>query len=754
MLVELWALVCFQSVMADAEGGILPTFVFPDEDDRYFGENVEALKTSLDAALDRGCMNSWHLAEPTEVAILFRHDSIVPETSTFFIQYQMEQVAASPAEEAAVGFRSFADHSLYKKKLNRALQVWEWSPRHLNFLGSNLLETAAKRLQYVPLWSAVDVDSGVTCIQMLERPSCQSATHTDVLFFGAPSKARKTLCKAVDAEMDHLKLGGMPFSHDCLFDTFGEDLRCKICKAKVIYSDHSRKGAMLEQHRINPLLALGKAVVTATSSDEILDSTYSGAVKLSSSEGIPRLISHLLLNETARFKLEWSANAFARKMKLESHTQVCSALKSLAGMSDNNTLLAARTWSQEQVIDDADRRLATNASNASITPRPVCTSLPTAQAANIDARYDVASVVQEFSQFRSIANLQVWQSNLGVLTGLDFVECTEGNVSLRDNSDLSLLSGLNRLSSIAGSMEIENNSKLTSLVGINGLSFVGGDLKIHGNPKLESAGMIGLMGLRFVGGRVEFTENPHLNCEEVYRMCGRLEKPPKGGCVCLSQSEKSTGAVHIHNTSIVFTGAVASGTVATLDIVSGAVSNALADMANIDYRAVTITGARASGRRLRGTRILEALFEAGVIDFQIELTDRQEASSRASLSAFAASSDLTKQFIDDHAKLLELGTELGDSVGVSLLPLDAAGPANATNSTSNEGLQNEEQANTTIDKINTNGTVGERYRDNEETTTTSNMRLWNGGAYESSAVRKNVFFELVCMLLAASVSWY
>jgi len=253
-------------------------------------------------------------------------------------------------------------------------------------------------------------------------------------------------------------------------------------------------------------------------------------------------------------------------------------------------------------------------------------------------------------------------------------------------------------------------------------------------------------------------------------MCGRLEKPPKGGCVCLSQSEKSTGAVHIHNTSIVFTGAVASGTVATLDIVSGAVSNAgtvatldivsgavsnaLADMANIDYRAVTITGARASGRRLRGTRILEALFEAGVIDFQIELTDRQEASSRASLSAFAASSDLTKQFIDDHAKLLELGTELGDSVGVSLLPLDAAGPANATNSTSNEGLQNEEQANTTIDKINTNGTVGERYRDNEETTTTSNMRLWNGGAYESSAVRKNVFFELVCMLLAASVSWY
>eukprot|EP00930_Biecheleria_cincta_P085533 TRINITY_DN74913_c0_g1_i1.p1 TRINITY_DN74913_c0_g1~~TRINITY_DN74913_c0_g1_i1.p1 ORF type:complete len:790 (+),score=125.72 TRINITY_DN74913_c0_g1_i1:145-2514(+) len=788
MLVGVLALACLQNVVGDVVGRILPRFVFPDEGDPYFGGNAQALKASLDAALDRGCMNSWRLDEPTEVAILFRHDRAVPAMSDFFIQYQMEQVAASPAEEATVGFMSFADHPQYKTKLCSALQVWEWSPRHLHFLGSNLPETMAKRIQYMPLWSAVDVDSGASCDEILDSPSCQSRTGTDVFFFGAASKPRQALCKAVDVEMGRLKLHGLSFSHECLFNTFGEALHCKICKAQVIYSEHSRTGAVLEQHRINPLLALGKAVVTTPSADDILDSSYSSAVEFAASEDIPQVISRLLLNETARFELEWRANAFARKMKIDSHAHVCSALNSLADMVGIDTLSTAKTWLQEHALYNADRRLSTNASNASSTPRPlpsanstpmpsvmppipmsttppsqVCVSLPAAEAVYIGARYDVGSVVQEFSHFRSITNdLQVWQSNLWVLTGLDFIECTMGSVRLKDNFDLALLSGLNRLKSVVGSMEIKNNSKLTTLLGINGLSLIKGDLKVHGNPTLESAGLIGLMGLRRVGGRVEFINNPRVNCEEVYRMCSRLETWPEGDCVCISQSENRSSVAHVHNVSLVFTDT--GGSDETLDKISQAVSNALADMANIDYDAVTSARTRASWRRLRGAASLGAS-DSSVLEFQLGLTEAEKMPSLASLSGFAASPGSTKKFIDDHVKLLEVGTQLADSVGVLLLLPYATGVTNSTNGTSNgsnEGLENAEQATSTSDKNKTNGTfqedstnrtAGGDSRPGEETTTTRRSTLWKGNLDESVAQSKSFFFELALALLGASVSW-
>lgn len=786
MRVQVWALACLQSAMAVAEGHILPKFVFPDEDDTYFRDNVEALKASLNAALDSGCMNSWRLGEPTEVAILFRHDSAVPATSDFFIQYQMEQVAASAAEEATVGFRSFADHPQYKMRLSRALQVWEWSPRNLQFLGSNLPETMTKRIEYMPLWSAVNVDSEASCVEILDRPLCQSGTFADVLFFGAASKARKALCRAVDAEIGRLKHHGTSFSHECLFDTFGEALQCKICKAKVIYNDHSRGGAVLEQHRINPLLALGKAIVTTKSADDVLDSSYSSAVEFAASENIPQVISYLLLNTTARFKLEWSANAFARMMKLHSHAHVCSALHSLADIVGIDALENAKTWSTEQANADVDRRLSTNASKANNTPIPlpsptptpmvsnmpptplptpssssVCVSLPAAETVYIDASYDVARSVQEFSNFRSIANdLQVWKSNLAVLTGLDYIECTTGNVSLKENFNLALLSGLNRVKSIAGSMEIKNNSKLTSLVGINGLIYIGGDLKVHGNLILESAGLIGLMGLRFVGGRVEFIDNPRVNCEEVYRMCNRLETRPQGGCVCNSHRKSSSGGVvNVRNASLLFTGTGASNE--TLDDISPAISNALADMANIDYDAVSASPGRAPWRRLRGAARLGAL-DARVLEFQLTLTDAEEMPSLASLSGFSATPGSTKKFIDDHVKLLEIGIQLEDSVGVVLIPPDATGAANSTNSTPNDskgGLENTERANTTSDGDNTSGTgrendtnrtVGDGSSHGEETTTTRRPALWKGDS-ESLALSKYFFFELACALLAASI---
>jgi len=351
----------------DSDRVQLPTFVFPEDGDSYFGKNVNALKSSLHQAVGQGCLDSWTLTRPTEIAIVFRHDSFVPESSDFYIQYQMEQVAANQARDEQLGFKSFAEELQYKEKLGGALQVWEWSPRNLDFLNSNLPDVVARKINYVPLWSSVDTnDAEASCHEILEQPSCQAEADLDVLFFGAMTDARKRLCEKVDAEMSRLELQGRPFSHECISSVFGAELECKICKAKIIYSDHSHPSAALEVHRINPLLTFGKAVVSASSADNALDAMYGGALELLASEDIPEAISSLLLNDDARFELEHRAYYFAQKMKLEAQPHVCQALNALASIAKENATPWGRQGLQNYVPYLLERRLVMdNVSNSS-----------------------------------------------------------------------------------------------------------------------------------------------------------------------------------------------------------------------------------------------------------------------------------------------------------------------------------------------------------------------------------------------------
>ena len=99
---------CLAPVVAALGDGVrLPAFVFPEEGDAYFGKNVNALKSSLEQAVGQGCLEAWPLTTPTEIAVVFRHNSFVPETSDFYIQYQMEQVTSKHVE--GEGLWSFAD---------------------------------------------------------------------------------------------------------------------------------------------------------------------------------------------------------------------------------------------------------------------------------------------------------------------------------------------------------------------------------------------------------------------------------------------------------------------------------------------------------------------------------------------------------------------------------------------------------------------------------------------------------------------
>jgi len=379
--------------LALAEGAVLPTFVFPEEEDDYFAQNVDLIKTDIGRALDNGCLDAWPLEEQTEIAVVFRHDSMVPETSDFYVQYQMEQVAADQAQDESVGFRSLADHEQYKRKLAGALQVWEWSPHQMDFLKHTLSADVAKKLAYVPL--SASTDDG--CDAVLDEEWCREDEPADVLFYGAMTESRKQLCSMVDKEMDQLKRRGRSFSHQCVSGTFGEALKCKVCKAKVIYSDHSREGASLEVHRINPLLAQGKAVVSAKSADKFLDSLYQGAIELVDSEEIPKAISKLLMDDVRRMKLEWRSYALSQQIQRKAQSVLCQTFRSMATLASEASESWKRVGLQDYVPYLADRRLQTgNLSNitngTTTTPAPTPTTSTTTTSTPVGFQLNLAKV--------------------------------------------------------------------------------------------------------------------------------------------------------------------------------------------------------------------------------------------------------------------------------------------------------------------------------------------------------------------------
>ena len=100
----------------------------------YYGYDFfSALKLQQQFALDKGCLKLWPLTDPTEIAVVFRHDSELPETSDFYIHYQMEQVAADTSGQKHVGYSNLAENAQYTRKLTGALQAWEWSTHHQKF---------------------------------------------------------------------------------------------------------------------------------------------------------------------------------------------------------------------------------------------------------------------------------------------------------------------------------------------------------------------------------------------------------------------------------------------------------------------------------------------------------------------------------------------------------------------------------------------------------------------------------------------
>ena len=370
----------------------LPRFVFPDLDDEnennnlYFRDNIAGMNASITRAVARGCLDGFpahHDSKPIEISVVFGHDTPPRASSAFYVQYQMEQTTSPWFDTAYVrkleGALSVWDFSPTNHGFLRALN---------ELTAGRVGRFAPRQVHHVPMWLAIDGgndatkycgrtnkkkkpaplplcpvlygrhagdEQGQRCypnaaltgrppgtdndpgtcgvrgwppgIYVKDRfeegyPDCPPPV--DVLFFGGRKARRAATCVNVArAAPAHAAVG-------CFDDLV--DLAAKeryVCDANVIFVEHAFEGAALEVHRINPLLARGKAVVAVRSRDAALDAQYARAVTFArDSAALPRAVARLLGDAAARAEAEARARAFVARVRGDV-APLCAALRTL-----------------------------------------------------------------------------------------------------------------------------------------------------------------------------------------------------------------------------------------------------------------------------------------------------------------------------------------------------------------------------------------------------------------------------------------
>ena len=298
-------------------------FNFPEAGHYIFQQNIAGLQHALSQANQAGCLIPW-LLRRLNVEIHFSYLTPIPK-GRHYIQIQMEQIHS----------RKNMFSKNYVQKLKSALQVWTIAPTHYTFVKQYL---QIPQTYFVPLWHMIDPDTSLehTCRNQSVVPKqaivkrvvnnipfssytknrlledClilpeYSSSEDEKLVRNQISKSDKKLKKKspsylttpfcdiprvvlygalIDSDNDRrLKLcvalkEALPasISMECFHELYGPSLDRVLCAADIILVDRFYSSGSVESHRIDPLLKMGKIVISTASQDLNMQQLYKDAI--------------------------------------------------------------------------------------------------------------------------------------------------------------------------------------------------------------------------------------------------------------------------------------------------------------------------------------------------------------------------------------------------------------------------------------------------------------------------------------------
>jgi len=203
-----------------------------------------------------------------------------------YIAYQLEQTGNE---------QSWFTES-YLRKLNQAMEIWDYSLRNIQNCKSYNL--APKHL-YVPLGYMPNLEKKAP-----ENPK----KKYDVLFYGSSNKRRDSL-------IEQLRRAGLRVYYG-QYNVWGNERDKLVQQSRIVLNVHYYEEPVLETSRLTYLLANRAFVISEPSQDKLLDHDYRDLVKFVSYPQIVEQCKYYIEHETERTTFaQWSYETFKEKME-------------------------------------------------------------------------------------------------------------------------------------------------------------------------------------------------------------------------------------------------------------------------------------------------------------------------------------------------------------------------------------------------------------------------------------------------------
>mmetsp|Transcript_39847 Transcript_39847/g.55350 ORF Transcript_39847/g.55350 Transcript_39847/m.55350 type:complete len:413 (+) Transcript_39847:111-1349(+) len=267
-------------------GASLPKITF----EGLFRENVRGLREAVFRLRNRDQLAGM------EVVFLGKS---TPSTARFVI-LQLEQLDSACLNPHHEDF-----NPKYLQALQRAQAVWDCCPANVS-----LWQRLGMKSFFVPLWSTLPQSAFITPtlladVDPLITPTCRREESNgclrnkkeskdlegpvDVLLFGTLNQRRLDIGA-------RLRAVGLHVVVRCFTQIEEQDKY--IRSARIIINVHFYESASLEVHRVDPLLARGKCVVSEVGGDAALDAIYSQVLTFAPYEDLVSAVKSLLLSGT------------------------------------------------------------------------------------------------------------------------------------------------------------------------------------------------------------------------------------------------------------------------------------------------------------------------------------------------------------------------------------------------------------------------------------------------------------------------
>ncbi len=210
-----------------------------------------------------------------------------------FIAFHMEQ----PWSNITFGWGAYR----YAHVLSKAMRIWSFSPYQVDLFSNAKLNQEftsrysdinlmiplfdRSKIDYVPLYT-IDPNRRRNALRPYARdedgnkvPGTHDLASNEVLFFGSGSPRRAPMLHTLIQRFDEEgKVSFRIFTGTWNITVFDLDRDMVVHTAKVVFNINTAEDSVLEAHRLNYLLSMGKCVVSERGIDPALVQRYDGAI--------------------------------------------------------------------------------------------------------------------------------------------------------------------------------------------------------------------------------------------------------------------------------------------------------------------------------------------------------------------------------------------------------------------------------------------------------------------------------------------